>query len=143
MISYTMEGKLAKATAVVPVSLKASVEICSFIRSDSLDKAISKLDRIAAGIMPVPYRKYSVPHKTGIGPGRFPIKAASAMQKLLLEVKKNAAYTGLGDNLVISKLLANKPAKAMHSGRRRRRMKQARIEVVVREAEEEQAGAKK
>ena len=137
-----MEGKTAKAMAVLPVSFKASVEICSFIRNDTLDAAISKLDRIASGGAAVPYRKYSVPHKTGMGPGRFPIKAASAIQRLLVEVKKNASYTGLGDNLVIDKLLANKPAKAMHFGRQRRRMKQARIEVVVREAAEAEKRSK-
>lgn len=138
-----MERKTARATALLPVSFKASIELCSFIRQAPLDRAIDALEKVASQKLPVPYRAHTAPHKAGIGPGRFPVKAASAIRKLLVEAKRNAAYTGMGEDLVIEKLVANRPGKAMHYGRRRRRMKQARVEVVVREAEKAEAqGAK-
>jgi len=69
--------------------------------------------------------------KVGMGPGRFPIKTASEVLKLLNSLEANAQFKGLDTNsLVIVKMVANRAPKTWRYGRQRRRvMKRAHVDL--------------
>jgi len=85
--------------------------------------------------MAVPYRRCrEAPHKKGIGPGKYPIKACEQIISLIEEAAANAQYKGLGGNLQIVHTNAQKADTPWHFGRKRRRkMKRTHVEMVVKE----------
>ena len=113
---YSYQGEeenIAKALARgVEVSPKAAIEIASNIRGKELSKAKALMERVMEGKEPVRYTRFNrgVGHRKGsIGPGRFPLKASSAVLGLLEEVEANAEYKGLNtENLIISHIAANR-----------------------------------
>ena len=60
------------------VSWKHCTEIGRFIKGDSIEKAENKLERVIEKELAVPYTKFNsdAGHKSGQGPGRYPVKAA-------------------------------------------------------------------
>lgn len=129
----------AKGTAL-PISFKTSSEVCAYIRRKPLDKAIAALEKIRAGKLSIPYRRFNkggTGHKPGKGPGRTPIKASGEIVKVLKAALSNATEKGLNSNqLVITHIQANKGTQQFHFGRkRRRRIKKTEIQVVVQETE--------
>lgn len=138
------DGKImARAMGVaLPISTKKSVEICTFVKGRKLEQAIRLLDGVTEGKVAVPFRRYAkggTGHRPGIGPGRYPEKAAAEIAELLRQVQANARSKGLDiPSLVVSSILAKKGAQAWHYGRqKRRRMKRTHIEVVVMQAQPE------
>ncbi len=96
------EERIAKAMAWdVPVSLKETYEIFKIIRGMRLKDAEKLLEDVIALKQPIPYVRYNlkVAHKRGL-PGRFPrwrtpvgrypVKAAKAVLRLLKNVENNA-----------------------------------------------------
>jgi large subunit ribosomal protein L22 len=81
------------------ISPKHSVELLREIRGMMLNDALSYLDDVIAKKRPVPLRKHhdSQGHKPGkgFGPGRYPVKVAKAVKKILLNAKNNAEQKGL------------------------------------------------
>lgn len=82
------------------ISPKAATEICRAIRGMRLDEAKSLLEAVIARKRPIAYRRYKkeVPHKSleeRWYAGRYPVKAAGKMLKLLEELESNAEYKGL------------------------------------------------
>ncbi|MBO8174795.1 MAG: 50S ribosomal protein L22 [Thermococcus sp.] len=81
------------------ISPKFSVEICREIKGMMLNDAIKFLDDVIAMRRPVPLRRFndSQGHKRGkgFGPGRYPVKVAKAIKKVLLNAKNNAEQKGL------------------------------------------------
>ncbi|MGQ9543464.1 MAG: 50S ribosomal protein L22 [Candidatus Bathyarchaeia archaeon] len=81
------------------ISPKASVEICKAIKGMRLPEAKKLLEEVAAKKRSIPYRRYhkEVPHRGGQGfyAGRFPVKAATRIRRLLEELEANAEYKGL------------------------------------------------
>jgi hypothetical protein len=77
--------------------------------------------------------------------GRFPVKAASYVLKLIEAVEANGQYKGLNTaNLVITHICCHRSARAWHYGRHRgRKMKRTSVELVVQEkAQPEKKGKK-
>jgi large subunit ribosomal protein L22 len=113
---YSYQGKeenIARALAKgVEASPKASIEIANNIRGKKLSKAKALLERVIEGKEPIRYTRFNrgVGHRKGsFGPGRFPLKASSAVLGLLEEVEANAEYRGLNtENLVIAHVAANR-----------------------------------
>jgi len=123
-----------------PISTKASVEICSFVRNRELSKAKKLLQQVLTKKIAVPYKRYNrdVGHKPGnIAAGRYPEKATKEILKLLNLVQANAENKGLdGENLVITEIVANKGYQQAHYGRKRSRaFKRTHVEVFVKEIE--------
>lgn len=119
------------------ISTKASVAICAHLRRRNLDRAKALLERVVAFREAVPFTRATngLGHKAGMGPGRFPVKAASHILDVLRAAEANAHNKGLGD-LRIVHICAHKGPKRYHFGRwRRRQMKRTHIEVVVQEIE--------
>jgi len=95
------------------ISPKHSVELLREIRDMMLNDALRYLDDIIALKRPVPMKCYndSQGHKPGkgFGPGRYPVKVAKAVKKILLNAKNNAEQKGLDvDRLRIIHAAAHK-----------------------------------
>lgn len=98
------EGKAAKAVILdADVSIKDMREVCSAIRGMSLDEALDLLRRVIDLREPIPLRRYSgkIAHKRGLADkwgwpaGRYPVKAAKYLIKLLENARNNAEVKGL------------------------------------------------
>ncbi|MBR9690078.1 50S ribosomal protein L22 [Candidatus Woesearchaeota archaeon] len=141
------EKKMAKARINdVGVSLKVAIEICNMIRNNTTEKAKQMLHEVVEQKKAVPFKRFNldVGHKKKIGPGRYPQKASKTMISLLNLVEANAQDKGLGTDLKIIHLVANKGTGQWRFGRqRRRKMKRAHIEVAVEELEVKKADKKK
>jgi large subunit ribosomal protein L22 len=124
----------------LPLSFKKSVEVCSFLRGKTVEKALLHLDRVAKLKEAVPFKRYNkggIGHRDGYGPARYPVNICKAMIKIVKDVQSNAEQKGLNkDSLVISRIIANKAQKAMHYGRHRGEMKRTHIEIAVTERKE-------
>lgn len=96
----------AKARAVEqPVSPKFARETAGLIRGMKVDRAVETLERVIDKEQPVPLRRYNkrVSHKKGVGPGRYPVKAAKAILATLQSAMSNAEYKGLdASNMAIA-----------------------------------------
>ena len=95
------EEGVAKASGRdLRISPKAAREICKTIRNLRLDEARRFLQDVIDMKKPVPYRRYNkkVGHKTGIQgwcAGRYPVKAARELLKILNSLEANAEDQGL------------------------------------------------
>jgi len=112
----------ARAQAVnAPISLKVSVEICNFLKGKTTEKAIAYLKDVEEVKKPIPFKKFNMDrgHKRGMGPGRFPVKAAGVFIKMIQNAVKNAGAKGLSSDLVIKNIIPNKGVVGYHHGNRR------------------------
>jgi len=115
MVGYSMklEGeKYARALGRdLPISRKHAIMVCRAIRGMKLDDAMKYLEDVIAKRRPVPFVRFttSVGHKRGMGPGRYPVKAAKYILKVLENAEANAEYKGLDtDSMVIRHIAAHK-----------------------------------
>ena len=95
----------------MPISPKFTREICGMIRGMKVNKAISTLEGVIALETPVPLKRYNkrVSHKQGVGPGRYPKKAATAVLGVIKSAVANAEYKGLNtDDMVIRTITASR-----------------------------------
>jgi large subunit ribosomal protein L22 len=84
----------------VDLSPKEAREVCAAIRGLPLDRARSILRDVADMRMPVPFRRYNkkIGHKSqlqGFYAGRYPVKVARSVLKLLDSLEANAEFRGL------------------------------------------------
>ena len=81
------------------ISPKHSIELLREIKGMMLNDALRYIDDIIALKRPVPMKRFndSQGHKPGkgFGPGRYPVKVAKAVKKVLLNAKNNAEQKGL------------------------------------------------
>jgi len=114
MVGYTQEADPDTTSRAIgkelPISPKFSREVCRMIKGKSVGDALKMLDEVADLKRPVPIRRYNigVAHKKGVGPGRFPVKAAKAISKVIESAKQNAEYKGLdAENMRIKVVAAH------------------------------------
>ncbi|MBA3044736.1 MAG: 50S ribosomal protein L22 [Candidatus Thermoplasmatota archaeon] len=99
---------MARATGKeIPISPKHSVEICRAIRGLPITSAKNLLENVILKKEAIPFRRYNqmIPHrKRGAyssrgGPGRYPVKAAKAILRVIESAQANAekAIDDLGD----------------------------------------------
>ncbi|MGC9116077.1 MAG: 50S ribosomal protein L22 [Conexivisphaera sp.] len=84
----------------VDVSPKEAREVCAAIRGLPIGRAKSLLNDVLEMRRPVPFRRHhgKVGHKSGLQgfyAGRYPVKVAKAVLKLLESLEANAEYRGL------------------------------------------------
>ena len=98
---YTIETDQEKTARSIgkelPISPKAAVEVCRAIRGLPVEKAKDFLEGVVAEKVAVPYKRflYQIVHqKGGVGPGRFPKKAARYILNILNDAENNAEYKG-------------------------------------------------
>ena len=97
----------------LPIPTKKTVELCRAIRGMHVERAKEYLENVIALKQPVPFKTYRrwVGHQKGIGPGRFPVKSARAIIRILESAQENAEYKGLdSDNMRIKVIAAHKGA---------------------------------
>ena len=95
----------------MPISPKFTREICGMVRGMKVNKAIDTLEGVIALETPVPLKRYNkrVSHKQGVGPGRYPKKAAAAVLGVIKSAVANAEYKGLNtDDMVIRTITASR-----------------------------------
>lgn len=143
--NYAFEGyekeKMAKVVGRdLPVSTKQSIEICTFIRGKSLEKAKEMLEEVLKMKRPVPFNRFTegAGHKKGhIAGGRYPLKASAQILELLNSVEANAQQKGLNtSSLTIKHACANKASRPPRYGRMRGlQAKRTHVEIVAAESE--------
>lgn len=82
------------------ISHKASREICKTIKGMKLDQAKQFLEQVINKKVPVPYRRFKKkqPHRHGLQgtfAGKYPVKAAQKILKILQGAEANAEFKGL------------------------------------------------
>ena len=86
-------------------SPKASMNIAREIRGMKLQDAKKYLEEVINLKRAVPFKRYNktISHKKGIGPGRYPQKAAKCILKVLENAENNAEYKGLDPKSMVIK----------------------------------------
>lgn len=114
MAGYTMKSDpdvSAKAIGKeLSISPKHSREICTMIRGMDVEQAKKALSEVIDLKRPVPMKRFKkrVSHKPGVGPGRYPQKAATAILKVIESAEANAEYKGLDpENMVLATVSAS------------------------------------
>lgn len=97
---YNPTSQARASLREVDISPKAAREVCEAIKGLNLDKAKALLKDVIAFKRAIPYKRYKkkVPHRrqlNGFYSGRFPVKVAKLMLKLLDNLEANADYKGL------------------------------------------------
>ena len=115
MKGYTAEADPDTSARAIgkemPISPKFTREICGMIRGMKVNKAIDTLEGVIALETPVPLKRYNkrVSHKQGVGPGRYPKKAAAAVLGVIKSAVANAEYKGLNtDDMVVRTITASR-----------------------------------
>ena len=134
------DEKNAKALGLaLPISTKQSILICDHIRGKSVEKAVKILEDVIAEKAAIPYKRFNrdTPHRKGMGPGRYPVKASKEILKMINSAVSNAQYKGMSvSNLYIKHICAHLASRPWHYGRKtRRKAKRTHIEVVLEERE--------
>jgi len=115
-LGYTVEYKIETMARAygrdLPIAWKKSIELARQLRGRTVEKAREYLENVAALKQAVPMRTYGrwVAHKSGIGPARYPVKAAKAFLTILESAVANAEFTGKEDpdTMVIAVINAHK-----------------------------------
>ncbi len=137
---YSYQGSLENAARAVivegPFSTKQAIEVCAKLRNRSVTFAKRFLSEVKEETRAVAYTRFTdgAGHKTGIGPGKFPVKTSTYLLKLIESAESNATDKGLGSSLKIVHISAQRASTPWHMGRQRRRaMKRTHVELVVQE----------
>lgn len=134
------QATMAKAVGVsLPISMKHSREICEFVKHKSVQKVKLMLDKVQETELAVPFTRFNknIGHKPGMAAGRYPVKAAAEIKKVVENAEANAQFKGLNvNNLVIVHACAKLAPRPFRFGRQRgRKMRKAHVEIIVQEAE--------
>ena len=130
------EEFIAKARAENrKVSRKHCVEIGRWIKNDSVEKAKEKLKKVINKEKPVPYTKFNkdLSHKKGMAAGRYPVKSAKEMLKILKSAEENGKYEGLSDMKVSNVVVTQGRRMRTPKRQRGRSPKSAHINIEVKE----------
>ena len=101
---YSFTGYDPEKTAVasgrdLPISFKDAIEVCRAIKGLKIDEAERLLKDVINMRRPIPYRRFKrkVAHKRieGWYAGRYPVKAAKHILKVLENLKNNAENKAL------------------------------------------------
>lgn len=102
-LGYTADYKIETMARAygreLPIAWKKSVELARALRGRTVEQAREYLERVIALKQAVKMRTYNrwVAHKSGMGPARYPVKAAKAFLKILESAVANAEFTGKDD----------------------------------------------
>lgn len=142
---YAFQGYDAQSMARVAgrdlaVSTKQAIEICNFIRHKKLLLAKKLMEGVKEKKTAVPYKRFTdgVGHRRGkMASGRYPVKAATAILRLLESAETNAQTKGLNTkDLEIFHICTHKAHSPVHYGRHGgREFKRSHIEIVLKETE--------
>ena len=149
-IKYAYQGEnenTARALARnVRISNKEAYEAANAARGKTVTRAKKFFANVIETKEAIPYKRYNsgVPHRAGIGPGRYPKNTSQAMIKLLNEVEANAEARGLNtDVLKITHLAVHKATQLRGSFKGSSQYSpMTHIEIIVKEMEESKKATK-
>jgi large subunit ribosomal protein L22 len=102
MRGYTYEGEtgvsVARARGIeIPMSPKKTYEVLNAIRGLPVGRAKTVLEDAVALKKAIPFRRYNqeTAHHRGTGPGRYVVKVAANVLKVLSNAEENAEYEGM------------------------------------------------
>ncbi len=131
----------------VPIPLKSAVMVGKAIKNKDIKTAKNILTQVIAKKAPIKFTHFNQEqaHRKAIGPGKFPVKTAKYMLKLVKEVEANAQYAGLDtSSLKILKVIPKEAPVNPHYGRIRGiSMKRASIEIIAVESVDNKKGKNK
>ncbi len=115
MKGYSLE-KVPEKSAIARVveaniSMKDAVNVAHFLKGKPLEAAKDYVQGVIDKKKAIPYFRYldSVSHRKGMGPGRYPERAARAFLELLNNVSANAEFKNYDpEKLVIEHIAASK-----------------------------------
>ena len=117
--------------------MKASVEVCRFIRNKPIDTAKKILERVIEKKQAIPYKRYlrSIPHRKGnMATGRYPINTSKTILSLIKSAEANAMNKGMSQNLIISHISAHKGQTQSRYGRKMgKKAKRTHIKIILQE----------
>ncbi|MEK6963443.1 MAG: 50S ribosomal protein L22 [Nanoarchaeota archaeon] len=126
----------------LPISVRASSEICKQLRFKPLERAKRILQQAIDMEKPIPFNRFTqgAGHKAGMKGGKYPIKACTHILRILESAEANAHSKGLAKDLKVIHVIPQKAGKSFHYGRQsRRKFKRTHIEVVLGEYKKEEA----
>jgi large subunit ribosomal protein L22 len=131
--------KMARAIGRdLELSTKQAIEISKYLKHRKTSQAKNMLERTIELKFAIPYTRYTngVGHRAGkMASGAYPVKASKQILKLIKSAESNAQSKGLGKNLEIIHMNANKAVRQAHHGRSGgRAFKRTHVEIVVAEA---------
>src|SRR3989339_1072768 len=133
----TGEGMAQASARDLDISPKKALEICAYIRGRSLNQGKALLEKTIRMEKPIPLKRFTngPGHKPGMGPGRYYVKACSAVLKALKSAEGNAKNKGYSTtNLKIMHLVVQRASSSWHYGRQRRsKVRNIHIEVGLQE----------
>ncbi len=139
---------MARAMLVsVPIPLKSAIMVGHAIQGKNLQTAKNILTQVISKKAPIKFTKFNQEqaHRRAIGPGKFPVKTAKYMLKLLKEVEANAQLAGLDtSSLIVFRVIPKQAPVNPHYGRIRGiSMKRATVEIIVKESVDKKKPSKK
>ncbi|HLC85018.1 MAG TPA: 50S ribosomal protein L22 [Candidatus Nanoarchaeia archaeon] len=142
--NYSIETGADCAKAVgrhLPISTKAAIEICAFIRRKPVDAAIAMLEEVKQMKRAVPYKRAfkDIGHRRGgMGPGRYPLKATAHILLIVKNARSNAENKGLNTKeMLVFHSSAQQGGVVMRGGRHGRTAKRAHVEIILKEQKKE------
>ncbi len=134
---YNKEHMARGIGRALPISTKASIEICNSLRKKPVAKAKTMLKDAMDLKTPIKFTRFTngAGHKKGMMAGKYPQKAAKEIFKLIESIESNAQFKGLNtSDTIIKHISAQKGGNAWRYGRfRRRKAKRTNIEIVIEE----------
>src|SRR5437899_7446875 len=97
-LGYTVEFKIESMARAygreLPIPWKKAIELARALRGKNVEKALEYIDNVIALKQAVPYKRYKrwVAHKRGVGPARYPVKAARYFRRVIESPVSNAEY---------------------------------------------------
>lgn len=76
------------------ISKKHGMYICNFIKNKSIDASIAELEKVTKLKKAIPF-KGEIPHRKGMGSGRYPVSAPLQFIALLKSLKGNVIQNGM------------------------------------------------
>ena len=114
MRGYTYQDEaglsVARARGIeLPISPKKTYEVLNAIRGLSVDRARAVLEDAIHERRAIPFRRYNqeTAHHRGTGPGRFAVKVAKNVLRVLENAEGNAEYDGLDTDRLFVKVAAS------------------------------------
>jgi ribosomal protein L22 len=112
------------------ISMKHSIAVCNFIRGESTENAIRKLEQVEKLKQPIPMRG-EIPHRKGMMSGRYPVNAVKEFIKLLRGLNSDAIAKEmeLEKYVIFCKAnIARRPYKRFGKGRMKRTHVELKLE---------------
>ncbi len=145
MYRYAFQGfekeKMARAVSLdLPISMKNATMVCNAVRGKHINRAKKILGEAIEKKIAIKFTRFNKDrgHKTGMGPGKYPVKTCTKILGVIKSAEANAHQKNLGSELVIRHICVHTASRPYRFGRaRRRKMKRSHLEVVLEEVKQE------